>query len=131
MSFEEQEKEDMGQEIDYTELLNQKEEIMNIPPVLFKEAILHFSRMYRVLTQPAGNMLCIGLSGSGRKTLLKLLAATIEATVEEPTSSRNYGINELIETIKTCFLSSAKQGSKPVILLLNESSLDTGDLFLE
>lgn len=104
---------------------------MNIPPVLFKEAILHFSRMYRVLTQPAGNMLCIGLSGSGRKTLLKLLAATIEATVEEPTSSRNYGINELIETIKTCFLTSAKQGSKPVILLLNESSLDTGDLFLE
>ena len=72
---------------------------MNIRPVLFKEAIMHFSRMFRILTGSAGHLLSIGLSGSGRKTLLKLVAAAIEADVEEPTASRSYGLTELLKLI--------------------------------
>lgn len=63
--------------------------------MLFGEAINHFSRMFRVLTQPAGHLLSIGLSGSGRKTLLKLVASSIDAEIQEPVASRSFGINEL------------------------------------
>ncbi|CAL6051371.1 Dynein_heavy chain [Hexamita inflata] len=127
----ETEQQNFQEDIDYQKLMNEKEVQMNIKPVLFKEAIQHYSRMYRVLTQPAGHLLSIGLSGSGRKTLLKLVgnAQSVRAEVEEPTASRTYGLNELMETLKQCYLKSAQ--GKVVILLLNETSLDAKDVFLE
>lgn len=85
--------------------------------------------MFRVLTQPAGHLLSIGLSGSGRKTLLKLVASSIDAEIQEPVASRSFGINELQEMIKNCYLKSAQQ--KPVFLVLQETNIDAKDAFLE
>lgn len=49
--------------------------------VMFKFAIEHVSRVSRVLIQPNGNVLLVGIGGSGRHSSAKLAGAMAEYTV--------------------------------------------------
>jgi len=40
--------------------------------VFFKETVQHILRIFRVLTQPRGNAMLIGVGGSGKQSLSKL-----------------------------------------------------------
>lgn len=47
--------------------------------IFFEDAIDHVSRITRVLNQPRGNMMLIGVSGGGKQSLTKLAAFLLEA----------------------------------------------------
>lgn len=58
---------------DYLEDYNQvNTNKMNL--VLFMDAIKHLSRIARIIRQPMGNALLLGMGGSGRQSLTRLAA---------------------------------------------------------
>jgi dynein heavy chain len=68
--------------------------------VFFKDAVGHLSRICRVLRQPRGCAMLVGVGGSGRSSLCKLATHMNEFAIYSIEVSRGYGLTEFRENIK-------------------------------
>ena len=68
--------------------------------VFFKEAVEHVLRICRVLQQPGGHLLLIGLDGTGRRTCLELGAYISGHSMFQLNLKRGYGYQEFRDDLK-------------------------------
>ncbi|KAF5289736.1 hypothetical protein FQA39_LY03653 [Lamprigera yunnana] len=90
--------------------------------VMFKFAIEHVSRVSRVLMQDNGNVLLVGIGGSGRHSAVKLAAFMAEYSLFEIEISKNYGMTEWRDDLKKLLLKAGCEG-KPLVFLFADTQI--------
>ena len=94
---------------------------MNI--TMFVYAAEHISRICRILAQPGGHALLVGVGGSGRKSLARLAAhASGEMFVKEIEMTKTYGMLEWREDLKNMLRMSGGE-NRDVVFLFSDAQI--------
>ncbi|KDO23904.1 hypothetical protein SPRG_20887 [Saprolegnia parasitica CBS 223.65] len=97
--------------------------------VFFRDTILHVSFLARVLLQPRGHAMLVGVGGSGKRSLARLAASMMDMACVEIAMGRSYGRSEFRDDLKKLLVAAGAKG-KETVLLLHESHLQC-DEFVE
>jgi len=85
--------------------------------ILFLDAIEHVSRVCRVIQLPLGNMLLLGVGGSGRQSLARLASAMEEFSLFSIEIVKGYGQTEWRADLKAVLKRAGKDAADTVFLL--------------
>jgi dynein heavy chain len=100
-----------------------------MPLVMFVDAVGHVARVSRVIRQPLGNALLLGVGGSGRQSLSRLAASMSEMECFQIEITKTYGKVEWKDDLKKLLLRTGQEG-KQVVFLFTDTQI-VKESFLE
>jgi dynein heavy chain len=117
-------------------LVDEKLEDYNMEPgyipmdlVIFRDALLHITRISRVIAQPRGNALLVGVGGSGRQSLTRLGSFISGFKVFQIEITKTYRSLEFHEDIKKMYVQAGVENQPTVFLFTDTQVKETS--FLE
>ena len=109
---------------DYDEVASKK-----LGLVLFPDAIEHVLRISRIIRQPSGHALLLGVGGSGHQSLTKLARHIAEYAIIQPEITKAYGTQEWLADIRSA-MKSAGYEEKPTVFMVSDAHI-VKESFLE
>jgi dynein heavy chain len=97
--------------------------------VFFDDAILHICRLVRVLRQPCGNMMLVGVGGTGKRTSARATSMIANCEIAEPKVTNRYTRIEFRDDLKELYMKCGVEGTGVSFLIADEHIID--ELFLE
>jgi len=97
--------------------------------VFFDDAIKHVCRLLRVLRHPSGNMMLVGVGGTGKRTTARAAAAIAEYGFFEPRLTNRYSRTEFREDLKDLYIKCGIEGKSICFLVSDEHIIN--ESFLE
>ncbi|KAF0978551.1 hypothetical protein FDP41_002371 [Naegleria fowleri] len=101
---------------------NEKPNQVPMKMVLFNDAIEHLCRLHRILKQQRGNALLIGIGGSGRQSLTKLVSYMLGYKLVEFVNMSS--LKEFQESLKDIYWEAGFKGKEMVLLFSDSESTD-------
>jgi dynein heavy chain len=97
--------------------------------VMFIDACDHVSRISRVLRQPGGNALLLGVGGSGRQSLTKLATFINNYRIYSIEVVKGYNMTNWRDNLKFCLMQAGVEGKPTTFLfvdtqIINEQMLE-------
>ncbi|KAK1747726.1 hypothetical protein QTG54_001689 [Skeletonema marinoi] len=90
--------------------------------VLFEQAILHITRINRILQNPGGNAMLIGVGGSGKQSLCRLAAFISDFEVTQIAVTSSYSVEDLKEELRAVYMAAGVR-NKPTVFLMTDSQI--------
>lgn len=97
--------------------------------IFFLDAQQHITRISRILRQPRGNALLVGVGGTGKQSLTRLACHIADYPCHQIELTRAYGESEWKEDIKKMYRIAGMKG-KHCVFLLSDTQIKT-ESFLE
>ena len=100
-------------------------EVKELGLLLFPEALRHIVAMDRVLSRPGGNLLLVGASGVGRRSLLSLACHLHGLELVSPSMVRDYSLRSFCAELKVALPKAGVTGTPTCLLLEDHMLRDT------
>jgi dynein heavy chain len=92
--------------------------------VFFQDALAHTARIARILRQPRGNAMLIGVGGSGKQSLTKMASFVCGMACLSIEINRGYGMPQFREDIKKFMIKTGVEGNHTVFLFTDSQIVD-------
>jgi dynein heavy chain len=101
---------------------NMEPKFISMDLAMFRDAIMHVCRIHRVIVQPRGNTMLVGVGGSGRSSLCRLSAYIAGMQTFSIEITKNYRLLEFHEDMKKLYLTTGCDNKK-VVFLFNDTQV--------
>ncbi|GBG28853.1 Dynein heavy chain 5, axonemal [Hondaea fermentalgiana] len=107
---------------EFLDLHNQESPERELDLVLFRDALSHLLRAVRVLGLPRGNLLLVGVGGSGKQSIAKLAAYIAQLELFRMNVSKSYSRANLFEDMRALYRVVGKE-RKSLAFLVSEPDI--------
>ncbi|KAH8095108.1 dynein light chain binding protein [Aureococcus anophagefferens] len=97
--------------------------------IIFDDALLHLIRISRVLGMPRGNMMLVGVGGSGKQSLTHLAAYMAGAQPFQISLTKTYNLNSFLDDLRMMYKVCGQQRRKATFIFTDAQIKDEN--FLE
>jgi dynein heavy chain len=111
-----------------TKLADYNESNAMMDLVLFEQAAEHITRISRIIANPGGNAMLIGVGGSGKQSLSRLAAFINNYETRQLQVTGSFKVDDLLEAFREMFKASGVKGTQMVFLMTDTQVVD--DRFL-
>lgn len=97
--------------------------------VFFEDAVLHIIKILRALRQPRGNIMLIGVGGSGKQSLIKLASYVYGMEFKQIEIVKGYGVAHFRDFVKGMMFTTGINGTSLAFTMTDSQILN--ETFLE